>query len=108
MDGAQEAVRRVRSLQKHLNLSDEALATRVGINQSSVSRALTRKPPAWTPSLHKLWRYAENHEAQDQGAEKEVVATETLGRAALEAWDGTQEGLDRLVRLLAVLREFRQ
>ena len=107
IEGAREAVEAIRALQGRLNLTDEALATRVGVDQSSVSRALNREPPAWTPSLHKLWNYVETQMRSDGTGGAESSPLEMLSRAAFEAWDGTPDGLDRLVRLLAILRELR-
>src|SRR3954463_14718351 len=61
-EGAREAVDAIRSIQQRLALTEKALADRAGIDQSSVSRALNREPPAWTPSLQKIWHYAKNEQ----------------------------------------------
>ena len=87
-------------------LTESALAQLVGINQSSVSRALNRDPPTWTPSLRRIFSYAENLPSEAVTVDNEV-AREALARAAAGAWDGTSKGLHSLLRLLSVLREFR-
>jgi transcriptional regulator with XRE-family HTH domain len=108
IDGADAAVERIKALQESLGLTERALADRVGINQSSVSRALRRVPPAWSPSLKKIWEYAENIESVDGSGSDYVVARETLTTAALDAWDGTASGLDRLVQLLVALGRYKK
>lgn len=86
-------------------MSEADLGRIVGIDQSSVSRALSREPPAWTPSLRKLAEYVNNQDAAGSEAISPGAARDVLGRAALPAWDGTVRGLARLVRLLEALRE---
>ena len=92
-------------MQSQFRITDQALARSVGISQSNVSRALNRRPAAWTPSLHKLYIYAINISQRGGPVDFETYGKETLARAGMEAWDGTQEGLDRLVRLLGIAKE---
>jgi len=61
--GASESVEAILALKRRMKLTDEALAKRIGANQSSVHRALHRVPPAWTPTLQKLWVYAKTMRA---------------------------------------------
>lgn len=106
-DGARQAVNTIRAVQRRLSITDEALAKRAGVDQSSVSRALRRDPPAWTPSLRKLWTYAENQASDAQPGAGEP-GVDRIARAVRAAWDGTPEGMDLLLRLLALARELRR
>jgi len=105
-EGAQEAVNKIRALQKALGLNDQALADRVRIAQTSVGRALNRKPPVWSPSLKRIWAYAENMGENSTADARKSAAARTLSDAALKAWDGTEEGLSRLVRILNLLGQY--
>lgn len=102
VEGAEKAVAVLRALQQENSLSDAQLGRLVGVRQSSVYRALNRCPPAWTPTLRKLNDYAEIN-AKNLHADE---PKERIGRAAAEAWDGTDAGLVRLLRLLGTLTDF--
>lgn len=104
VDGAAEAVARVRALKKHLKISDSALARRVGVNQSSINRALSRKPPRLTPTLKHLCNYAEN-EFPTTSRDFARNGRDQLARAVVSVWDGSPEGLERLLALLRLLGE---
>lgn len=99
-EGADVAVKSIREFKLVLGYSDQDLASCVGIDQSSVHRALNRLPPAWTPSLQKIWNYVENSR---RGARQS--AEERLSEAAVKAWDGTPRGLERLLALLDLFRD---
>ena len=110
-DGAAAAVNKIKSLKKRLKITDEALAEAIGVDQTSVTRALSRKVSAWTPSMQKLWKYAVNKfelAEEDGGPAFGELAEDTLRQAVLDAWDGTPDGLNSLVRVLATLRDFRR
>lgn len=97
--GAVEAVARVRKFQEHKKIHDSALGKMVGVNQSSVHRALSRKPPRFTPTLRRLCDYAIIASKIDD-APRVDSAREQLTRAVEGVWDGSPEGLNRLLALL--------
>lgn len=105
--GAAEAVDVIVQLKKRMKLSDEAIAERIAVDQSSVCRALKRNPPAWTPTLQKLSHYAETlGAARSKSARAHSKrAPDVLAKAAFDAWDGTAPGLEWLVRLLRLVAE---
>lgn len=98
----------VRAMQKSLDMNDQTLADATGMHQSSVSRALSRDPPLLTPSLIKLCNYAKNIVIRDSGAEFAAAARSRLTEVATAAWDGTPQGLNRLVSILQLLGQYRQ
>jgi hypothetical protein len=107
--GAAEAAEAVLDLKRRMNWTDQALATRIDVDQSSVHRALNRAPPAWTPTLHKLWNYAETmRKTRRKRADAGSQPSNVLSQAVMDAWDGTTSGLDWLVRLLRLLAETRR
>jgi hypothetical protein len=97
--GAVEAIALVRELQKRLVLRDKATGELVGVSQSSVHRALSRRPPRLTPTLVKLCNYAKNR-LQKDGLAAADGAKEQLARAVERVWDGSPEGLNKLLVLL--------
>lgn len=105
-EGAEKAVALIRALQNERQWTDRRLALAAGMQQSSVHRALGRKPPKLTPSLKQLCNYAENELSVDQPAFG-VLARSRLGEEAVAAWDGTPEGLDKLLGILKLLGEYR-
>ena len=105
-EGATEAVEAVLALKKRTGWIDKELAARIGADQSSVYRALNRVPPAWTPTLRKLWDYAETlRRSRRARAARDSALTGVLTKAVIDAWDGTSSGLDRLVRFLHIFAE---
>jgi transcriptional regulator with XRE-family HTH domain len=103
-EGAVEAVACVRTLQERLKISDSALARLVGVNQSSVHRALSRKPPRLTPTLSMLCNYAKKRLRID-GAHQVDSGRDQLARAVAGVWDGSPEGLNKLLALLRDLSD---
>lgn len=103
-EGARKAVKTIEAVRKQHRLSEQDLADRVCIAQSSVNRALKRDPPVWTPSLKKLFAYAKNNSATSKVTDADAAAL-ALSHAALAAWDGTEAGLRRLVRILQLLAQ---
>lgn len=101
-EGARRAVKAIEAVRKQQLLTEQDLADRVCIAQSSVNRALKRDPPVWTPSLRKLFAYAESSSTAPKAIGTDAAAL-ALSRAALAAWDGTEAGLRRLVRILNLL-----
>jgi hypothetical protein len=97
----------VRAMQKSFEMNDQALADATGMHQSSVSRALGRDPPVLTPSLMKLCNYAESVVAPSAGADFTAVARSRLAEVASAAWDGTPQGLNRLVSILQLIGQYR-
>lgn len=104
-EGAAEAVENVRALKKHFGLSDEELAARIGVNQSSVNRALGRDPPRLTPTLRLICNYAEIL-ARSERSDFTERGRAQLARAVGEVWDGTPRGLEKLLSLLRLLSDF--
>lgn len=102
-EGALEAVQSVRRFKRRFALSDAALGRLVQADQSSVHRALNRPRPVWTPTLRKLWDYAKT--AGSIRDEPRRQGRKAIAQAFDDAWDGTAEGLDRLLRLLAIISE---
>lgn len=98
-EGAVEAVAYVRSLQNKLEIKDSALGRLVGVNQSSVHRALSRKPPRLTPTLVKLCNYAKKRLSVDD-AQQADSGKEQLAKAVAGVWDGSPEGLNKLLTFL--------
>lgn len=98
----------VRAMQKSFDMNDQALADATGMHQSSVSRALSRDPPLLTPSLIKLCNYAKNVVVPSAGADFAAVARSRLTEVATAAWDGTPQGLNRLVSILQLLGQYRR
>jgi hypothetical protein len=94
-------------MQKSFDMSDQALADATGMHQSSVSRALGRDPPVLTPSLIKLCNYAESVVLPSAGADFAALARSRLAEVATAAWDGTPQGLNRLVSILQLLGQYR-
>ncbi len=107
MKGADRAVARIRAVKEEMRLSDQGLATLVGVNQSSVHRALTSPRPAWTPTMQKLWAYAKTRERRRpaEGSADELDALRGLLR---DASGGTLEGLERLAQIIRVVAEIRR
>jgi hypothetical protein len=105
--GAREAVASVRDLKKTLGYSDKDIAGKIGVNQSSVNRALGRVPARWTPTLVKICNYAENVLQPKPGEDFQVSGKAKLADAVAEVWDGTPGSLDRLLALLHLLAELR-
>jgi hypothetical protein len=99
MEGAVEAVACVKMLKNKLKISDSALARLVDVDQSSVHRSLSRRPPRLTPTLLKLCDYAKKHLKID-GAEQVDSAKDQLAKAVSGVWDGSPEGLNKLLTLL--------
>lgn len=87
-------------------MNDQQLADAAGMNQSSVSRALSRNPPTPTPSLRKLCNYAENTIGPTAGSGFSEAAKARLAEVATAAWDGTPQGLNRLVAILQLLGQY--
>jgi hypothetical protein len=98
-EGAVEAVAWVEKLKDELNLHDSALAKLVKADQSSVHRALNRRPPRLTPTLAKLCNYAKNRLAVDSSQEADS-GKEQLAKAVSGVWDGSPEGLNKLLTFL--------
>ena len=98
----------VRAMQKSFGMNDQALADATGMHQSSVSRALGRNPPVLTPSLLKLCNYAESVVIPTGEVDFTAVARSRLAEVATAAWDGTPQGLNRLVSILQLLGQYRQ
>lgn len=98
-EGALEAVALVQRLKISERLSDKALGDLVDVNQSSVHRALSRKPPRLTPTLQKLCNYAKKVTRIDAGPRAES-AKQQLATAVEDVWDGSPEGLNKLLVLL--------
>ncbi len=98
-EGAVEAVALVVKLKNSLRLKDAALAELVGVNQSSVHRALNRRPPRLTPTLAELCNYAKKC-LSNNAAEHAESGREQLAKAAARVWDGSPEGLDKLLTFL--------
>ncbi|WP_145963650.1 hypothetical protein [Bradyrhizobium algeriense] len=94
-----EAVALVQSFKRSRKLSDKALGDLVDVNQSSVHRALSRKPPRLTPTLQKLCGYAKKGTRIDAGRQAES-AKQQLATAVEGVWDGSPEGLNKLLVLL--------
>ncbi|WP_141688123.1 helix-turn-helix domain-containing protein [Bradyrhizobium paxllaeri] len=86
-------------LKKKLNLHDTKLAELVGVDQSSVHRALNRKPPRLTPTLEKLCNYAKKRLSVD-GSQLADNGKEQLAKAVAGVWDGSPAGLNKLLTLL--------
>jgi transcriptional regulator with XRE-family HTH domain len=105
-EGARRAVAIVRDYKKSLKISDKQLADALGINQSSVSRALGRDPPILSPSLLKLCNYAKNNSLATSGSHFHKAAKSKLAEEVNAAWDGTPMGLNRLVAILQLLGQF--
>lgn len=82
------------------------LAIAAGMQQSSVHRALGRKPPTLTPSLQQLSNYAEKELAINAPAFGDRARSK-LAEEAAAAWDGTPQGLDKLLGILKLLGQFR-
>lgn len=98
-EGAVEAVAWVERLKKQQDLSDSGLADLIGVDQSSVHRALNRKPPRLTPTLQELCNYAKKSFVVD-GAERATNGKEQLAKAIAGIWDGSPQGLNKLLVLL--------
>jgi hypothetical protein len=98
-EGAVEAVACVEKLKNRRNLNDSVLARLVGVDQSSVHRALSRRPPRLTPTLLKLCNYAEKNLKVD-GTHHDDDAKAQLTKAVASVWDGSAEGLNKLLTLL--------
>jgi hypothetical protein len=98
-EGAVEAVACVETLKKRLKIPDSALARLVDVDQSSVHRALSRRPPRLTPTLLKLCDYAKKRLKID-GGEQVDSAKDQLAKAVSGVWDGSPEGLNKLLTLL--------
>lgn len=58
--GARKAVTEIVALRIQAKLSENQLAARVGLSQSTVNRLLSGDEPRWTPALRKLCDYAKN------------------------------------------------
>jgi hypothetical protein len=99
MEGAVEAVACVEMLKNRLNLRDSALARLVNVDQSSVHRALRRRPPRLTPTLLILCNYAKKR-LQIDDTEQVDSAQDQLAKAVAGVWDGSPEGLNKLLALL--------
>jgi len=106
--GAEEAVASIRSLKKMLALSDQELASRIGVNQSSINRALGHIPPKWTPTLVKICDYAKNTLEMRTGGDLKAKGKAKLAEAAAEMWDGTPNSLERLLSLMHLLAQLRK
>lgn len=104
LDGAIEAVASINELKKQLNISDDDLAERIGVVQSSVYRALNRRPPKLTPTLQKLCKYAKKISV-GQSRDVRLDARSQLAAAAEGIWDGSPEGLNKLLALLRNLED---
>jgi len=85
-------------------LRDTKLAELIDVDQSSVHRALNRKPPRLTPTLQKLCNYAKKRLAVD-GSRQADNGKEQLAKAVAGVWDGSPEGLNKLLTLLRDLGE---
>lgn len=94
-----EAVALVKCYQKSCRIRDKALGDLVGVNQSSVHRALNRNPPRLTPTLQKLCFYVKRATRIDAGHRAES-AKQQLATAVEGVWDGSPEGLNKLLVLL--------
>lgn len=98
-EGAVEAVAFVVRFKESHNLRDAALAQLVGVNQSSVHRALNRRPPRLTPTLTELCNYAKRQLAVDS-IQQAASGREQLAKAVAGVWDGSPEGLNKLLTFL--------
>jgi hypothetical protein len=99
IEGAVEAVAWVERLKNTLDLSDSALARLVRVDQSSVHRALSRRPPRLTPTLVKLCNYAKKCLAVDSSQQIDS-GKKQLSNAVSGVWDGSPEGLNKLLTFL--------
>jgi transcriptional regulator with XRE-family HTH domain len=93
----------VRDLKKALGYSDKDIADKIGVNQSSVNRALGHVPPRWTPTLIKICNYAEIALRAKSGEDFQETGKARLAEAAAEMWDGSPGSLDRLLTLMHLL-----
>jgi len=98
-EGAVEAVACVERLKIKLNVNNSTLAKLVKVNQSSVHRAMSRRPPRLTPTLQILCDYAKKRLKID-GAEQVVSGNDQLAKAVSGVWDGSPERLNKLLTLL--------
>ena len=108
-EGAREAVADIVAARKALGLSENELASRTGLSQSTVNRLLNAEEPAWTPALTRLSNYAKNIATLEPLVGTHRRASERmLVKTLLDLWDGTTNGADRLLRLLHVVDEIRR
>ncbi|MDO9299052.1 hypothetical protein [Bradyrhizobium sp.] len=98
-EGAVEAVACVEKLKNKLKISNSALAKLVNVNQSSVHRAMSRRPPRLTPTLQIICNYAKKRLKID-GAEQVNSGNDQLAKAVSGVWDGSPERLNKLLTLL--------
>jgi transcriptional regulator with XRE-family HTH domain len=74
--GAREAIAEIRQYLKAQGMSLAELAIALGINPSSVSRAVNQKGiPRWTPSLTRIYRDALNPKRAQQKAPEDAIAS---------------------------------
>jgi transcriptional regulator with XRE-family HTH domain len=107
-EGAKEAIQEIVAASRVLRLSENRLAAEVGLNQSTVNRLLRAETPVWTPSLRRLWNYAQNvMRSHARGASPAESGEQVLLATLLNLWDGTAVGAERLLRLLHCVDELR-
>jgi len=97
---AGEAVSEIRTFQRAHGLTDEALARRCAVSQSSVTRNLNAHQPAWTKTLERISEYAKTQQGETDG---ERIARVRIVETVLSLWDGTSDGAERLIHALNAL-----
>lgn len=107
--GAKEAVAEIVAARKASGLSENELASCVGLSQSTVNRLLNTEEPVWTPAMIRLSNYAKNLMRLEPLVGTHRRASERmLVRTLLDLWDGTTRGADRLLRLFRAVDEIQR
>jgi transcriptional regulator with XRE-family HTH domain len=99
----QEAARRLIAFMAQNNLSQQELAHKAGVSQSSVSRVLSKTPERRGGARSKLLAYASIHQSDircepGKGTQKVVEAFERI-------WDGSELQANVVVRIIEALED---
>jgi transcriptional regulator with XRE-family HTH domain len=87
-------------------ISQETIAKRAGVSQSTVSRALSRTPERHSEACKKLFRYAQIKEGPRSAARQE--GRRRVLKAFDQVWDGSEEYAEGVARIIEALQNLPQ
>ena len=102
----EQLVTAIRAHMAHSGISQEELAREVGMHQSQVSRILRGEFRRLSPNLKKLCLYARIRVDSLGNGGQGRLASEELGKAVAEVWDGSKRHEKALIRVIRSLKAF--
>ena len=100
----QDSESQLRAFMREHRLTQEALARRAGVSQSTVSRALTNAPMRHGEARSRLFAYASIHERQSRD---EAHGSRRVLNAFKLVWDGSEGHADAVARIIEATADLR-